>query len=76
MLNKDMPFDEHNEKRMLKQEVSRDIQWRKDIKSNLTEDVIDLLIKMMEPEPELRPTMAEVCKHSWFPLKLFDSFNC
>ena len=68
MLNYEYPFnsDQPKEKRYEKM-TKRLYKFEATIEAKLTPNAKDLVKKLLEPNPEQRMSMEQVCKHPWIP---------
>jgi len=71
MLNQDYPFDRHAGKdRMYEAQMKRAYRLRESVAEELSSDARELIDLLLEPLPDKRPTIQEMCKHGWFPVVL------
>jgi serine/threonine protein kinase len=62
MLNEDYSFDKAN-KEMFENQIKRNFKFRSAVESNVSADVKDLNKILLEPHPNRRITINDVCKH-------------
>ncbi|XP_026463703.1 testis-specific serine/threonine-protein kinase 1-like [Ctenocephalides felis] len=65
MLNKAMPFDDTNIKRLHEQQINRRWKFRARVVDALSEQVKKCVINMMEPEPSKRWRIDQVVQSDW-----------
>jgi serine kinase len=70
MLNEDYPFDRANKEKMYENQMKRNFKFRSAVESKVSADVKDLIRKLLEPDPNTRININDVCKHFWFPVIL------
>lgn len=70
MINKIYPFDKNDREKMYECQISRRYKLRDQIEMKSSIDVKDLIDRLLEPNPDLRPTIHDVCNHPWFPIVL------
>lgn len=73
MINKIYPFDRRDRAKMYECQMKRIYKLQDYISEKSTIFVKDLIAKLLEPEPEKRLSITEVCEHPWFPNILRDS---
>lgn len=68
MLNKSMPFDDNNAKRLYEQQTNRRWKFRSKVVNALTEAVKKLVTNMLEPDPSKRMKIDEALKSGWMAM--------
>lgn len=66
MLNGELPFKQEESKLMLEAEKKR--QWKlnsDDMAEEPTKELVSVMKQMLEPDPEVRITMARLVEHPW-----------
>jgi serine/threonine protein kinase len=53
-----------------------DAYWEKTGGQNLSSELKDMLIKMLSPNPDDRPTIEEIQEHPWMKKTMFDKETC
>lgn len=60
------PFDEtQNQKKLYKAQINREFKYPPHVENKLSEDLKDLISKMLEPDAEQRLTANQVLTHAW-----------
>lgn len=60
------PFDEtQNQKKLYKAQINREFKYPVSVDHKLSEELKDLISKMLEPDPEQRLTANQVLTHQW-----------
>lgn len=70
MVNQVYPFDRHNKEKMYDNQMKKNYKLRDSVELKVSNEVKDLIRILLEPEPEKRPTIKEVCDHVWIPIIL------
>ncbi|OTF78321.1 serine/threonine-protein kinase-like protein, partial [Euroglyphus maynei] len=70
MINKIYPFDKSDREKMYECQMARRYKLRDQIEKKCTLDIKDLIDRLLEPNPDLRPNIMDVCNHPWFPVVL------
>ncbi|XP_014287739.1 testis-specific serine/threonine-protein kinase 3 [Halyomorpha halys] len=65
-LNKSMPFPDLPPKRLYKLQKKKSFKFRIKIMPHLTQDCIDFVNILLEPDCKKRPTIDDIILHSWF----------
>ena len=60
------PFDEtQNQKKLYKAQINREFRYPPNVDQKLSDELKDLISKMLEPDPEQRLTANQVLTHQW-----------
>lgn len=70
MINQKYPFDKSDRIRMFENQMSKNYHLEKEIEDNTTLELKNLIEICLEPIPERRPSIEDVCLHPWFPIVL------
>lgn len=70
MINKIYPFDRHDKQKMYECQLNRQYKLQDSIEEKSSNDIKDLIRILLEPDPEHRPNIREICEHPWFPIVL------
>lgn len=68
MVNQVYPFDRHNKDKMYENQMTRNYHLQESIAAKLSNEVKELIRISLEPYPEKRPPIKEICDHPWFPI--------
>lgn len=68
MLNQIYPFDRKDKKKMYENQINRNYKLRTSVDQKISQDVKDLVRKLLEPVFSKRISTAEVCNDVWFPI--------
>lgn len=68
MLNKSMPFDDNNAKRLYEQQSNRRWKFRSKVINNISDNVKRLVNNLLEPEPTRRVKIEDCLKSSWIAM--------
>lgn len=68
-LNKSMPFPDLPPKRLYKLQKKKTFKFRIKILPHLTQDCVDFVKALLEPDCKKRPTIEDVILNSWFTEK-------
>lgn len=68
MLNKSMPFDDNNAKRLYEQQTNRRWKFRSKVVNALSDNVKKLVTSLLEPDPVKRVKIDEALKSNWISM--------
>ena len=68
MLNKSMPFDEENLKRLYELQISRKWKFRSKVIDSLTDRVKKLVDNLLEPDVSKRPHTNQIVQSEWIAM--------
>ena len=75
MINHVYPFDRRDKTKMYENQIKRNYKLQKEVEERVSNQVKDLIRQLLEPVPDKRPTIKEVCNHVWFPIILNEQNN-
>lgn len=65
MLNAVMPFDDENTTKLIRDQKARRYHFNKEIVNKLTEDCIEMVHVLLDPNPSTRVDINQVYEMSW-----------
>lgn len=68
MLNKSMPFDDNNARRLYEQQTNKRWKFRSKYVNNLSDAVKKLVTNMLEPDPNKRLKIDDCLKSAWMAM--------
>ena len=68
LLNKAMPFDDTDIKRLYEQQTNRKWKFRSKVAGSLSENVKRLVSKLLEPDPPKRWKLEQIIKSEWIAM--------
>ena len=68
MVNHVYPFDKKNREKMYECQMKRNYMLQDVVEERISNEVKHLIRTLLEPTPDKRPTIKEVCAHCWIPI--------
>ena len=70
MINQVYPFDRHNKDKMYENQMKKVYKLQESVDIKVSNEIKELIKLLLEPDPERRPCIKEVCDQPWFPIIL------
>jgi serine/threonine protein kinase len=67
MISATIPFKADSEEESFKKVQMGD--FKSDLPAGVSESVVDLLTRMLDPNPKTRITMTQLCQHPWMKMR-------